>query len=57
MMAAGAGFVATSMVTPESEGLRGLLGFKADSDTHRALAFTSIGLGTAGYLVMLFGHR
>ena len=54
MMAADAGFAATSMVTPESEGR---LGLKADSNTHRALAFTSIGLGTAGYLLMLFGHR
>lgn len=51
MLAADAGFVATAALGPESEhgeidGSRG---------AHRAVAFTSIGLATAGYLIMLFG--
>jgi hypothetical protein len=54
MMAADAGFVATSMSTPSEH--RGFT-FVADRDTHRNLAFTSIGLGTAGYLIMLIGNH
>jgi hypothetical protein len=54
MMAADAGFVATSISTPsEHDGLN----FVADRDTHRNLALTSIGLGTAGYLIMLIGNH
>jgi hypothetical protein len=54
MLAADAGFVATSMSTPSEH--RGLT-FQADRSTHRNLALTSIGLGTTGYLVMLFGNH
>lgn len=54
MMAADAGFVATSMSTPSEH--RGL-NFVTDRDTHRNLAITSIGLGTAGYLLMLIGNH
>lgn len=54
MMAADAGFVATSISTPSEH--RGL-NFVADRDTHRNLAITSIGLGTAGYLIMLIGNH
>ena len=54
MMAADAGFVATSLSTPSEH--RGL-DFVADRDTHRNLALTSIGLGTAGYLIMLIGNH
>jgi hypothetical protein len=54
MMAADAGFVATSISTPSEH--RGL-NFVADRDTHRNLAITSIGLGTAGYLIMLVGNH
>jgi hypothetical protein len=54
MMAADAGFVATSMSTPSEH--RGFT-FQADRNTHRNLALTSIGVGTTGYLVMLFGHH
>jgi len=54
MMAADAGFVATSISTPSEH--RGL-NFVADRDTHRNLALTSIGLGTAGYLIMLIGNH
>jgi hypothetical protein len=54
MMAADAGFVATSISTPSEH--RGI-NFVADRDTHRNLALTSIGLGTAGYLIMLIGNH
>jgi hypothetical protein len=54
MMAADAGFGATSMSTPSEH--RGL-DFVADRDTHRNLALTSLGLGTAGYLIMLIGNH
>jgi hypothetical protein len=54
MLAADAGFVATSMSTPSEH--RGFT-FQADRNTHRNLALTSIGLGTTGYLVMLFGNH
>ena len=54
MMAADAGFVATSMSTPsEHHGFT----FQADRATHRNLALTSIGLGTTGYVVMLLGNH
>jgi hypothetical protein len=48
MLGADAGFLATAALGPESEegGSRG---------THRAVAFTSIGLASASYLIMLFG--
>jgi hypothetical protein len=51
MLGADAGFLATAALGPESEhgdaeGSRG---------THRAVAFTSIGMATVGYLIMLFG--
>jgi hypothetical protein len=51
MLAADGGFLATAALGPESEhgsveGSRG---------AHRAVAFTSIGLATASYLIMLFG--
>ena len=54
MLAADAGFVATSISTPSEH--RGI-NFVADRDTHRNLAITSIGLGTAGYLIMLIGNH
>jgi len=54
MMAADAGFVATSLSTPsEHSGLN----FGSDRDTHRNLAIASIGIGTAGYLIMLIGNH
>jgi hypothetical protein len=51
MLASDAGFVATAAMGPESEhgesdGSRG---------AHRAMAFTSIGMATTAYLIMLFG--
>jgi len=53
MLGADAGFLATAATGPGGED-----GFSADDSsrsTHRALAFTSISMATAGYLVMLFG--
>lgn len=52
MLAADAGFVATAMTAPESE--HGESGEGGSRSTHRAIAFTSIGLATASYLIMLF---
>jgi hypothetical protein len=54
MMAADAGFAATSMSTPSER--RGFT-FQADRKTHLDLAIASIGVGTTGYLVMLFGNH
>jgi hypothetical protein len=51
MLGADAGFLATAALGPGSED-----GFREHSaSTHRAVAFTSIGLATASYLIMLFG--
>jgi hypothetical protein len=58
MLAADAGFLATAATGPghEHEGSReGSL--EGSPSTHRAIAFTSFGLATAGYLIMLFGGR
>lgn len=62
MLAASAGFLATAATAPESEfgdhgqgqgeGDGGGGGFRS---LHRGVAFTSIGLATASYLIMLFG--
>lgn len=55
MLASGAGFAITPMVAP---GERDRLELGSNSaGTHRAVAFTSIGIGTAGYLLMLFGGK
>jgi hypothetical protein len=51
MLGADAGFLATAALGPESEHGRA----EGSRATHRAVAFTSIGLATAGYLIMLFG--
>ena len=53
MLGADAGFLATAATGPGGEHR-----FEVDDgsrSTHRALAFTSISMATAGYLVMLFG--
>ena len=51
MLGADAGFLATAALGPNTEH-----GFNEGSrSTHRAVAFTSIGAATAGYLVMLIG--
>ena len=57
MMAADAGFVATAMSGPNSRNPRHALTYQADKVTHRNLGVASISVGTAGYLLMLFGNR
>ena len=57
MMAADAGFLATWAAGPNSNSQREASTFESDKATHRTLAITSIGIGTAGYLLMLFGNR
>jgi hypothetical protein len=56
MMASDVGFVATSASGPGGRNHMGAT-FDANKATHRTIALTSIGLGTAGYLLMLFGNR
>lgn len=51
MLAADAGFLATAALGPESE--HGHV--DGSRSTHRAVAFTSIGLASTGYLLMLLG--
>jgi hypothetical protein len=51
MLAADAGFLATGLMAPDSEER-----YQTSSDrgsTHRAVAITSMGIATAGYLMML----
>jgi hypothetical protein len=54
MMAADAGFVATWATSPNREDGAA---FDSDKSTHRNLAIASIGTGTVGYLLMLFGSH
>jgi hypothetical protein len=53
MLAADAGFVATTAAAPGQHDFN----FSDARTTHRAVALTSIGIGTAGYLIMLFGNK
>lgn len=57
MMAADVGFLATTAAGPNSNSRREALTFEADKSTHRNLAIASISVGTAGYLLMLFGNH
>ncbi len=50
MLGADAGFVATGMLAPNKEGEGG------NRSTHRAVAYTSMGVATVSYLMMLFGR-
>ena len=52
MAVADAGFVATGVMTPESEGGEGEGGGTSRS-THRAVALSSMGIATVAYLIML----
>jgi len=52
MAVASAGFVATGVMTPESEGGESEGGGTSRS-THRTVALTSMGIATVGYLIML----
>jgi hypothetical protein len=57
MMAADAGFVATTALTPDTHGRNGLTAFADTRSRHRNLAIASISVGTAGYLLMLLGNH
>jgi hypothetical protein len=58
MLAADAGFAATAAVAPDNGDDRGAgYSFSDARRTHRAVALTSIGIGTVGYLIMLIGNR
>jgi hypothetical protein len=49
MLASDAGFAATGATAPNQDGTSGNRG------AHRAWAYTSVGIATAGYLMMIFG--
>jgi hypothetical protein len=56
MAVADAGFVATGLMTPDHKG-EGEFGYQSggtSQSTHRAVALTSMGIATVGYLMMLF---
>lgn len=53
MLAADAGFLATAAMRPDTS----QPDFVGQKSTHRAVAFTSVGVATVGYALMLFGHR
>jgi hypothetical protein len=56
MLGADAGFLATAATGPGGEGREERFQRQPqDPSTHRAIAFTSLGLATAGYVIMLFG--
>ena len=57
MMAADVGFLATAMLAPESDedAYYSVPTSGNDRSTHRAVAFTAMGIATVGYLIMLFG--
>jgi hypothetical protein len=52
MLAAEGGFVAAAATAP-GHGHNELINFDANKSTHRNIAIVSIGVGTAGYLMML----
>ena len=54
MLGADAGFVAAYGTTP---GGNNLVTFNQQKNTHRAVVFTSMGVATASYLLMLFGNK
>jgi len=57
MLASDAGFAATAMTGPNSNSQRQALTYESRAATHRNLAVASISVGTAGYLLMLFGNH
>jgi hypothetical protein len=56
-LGADAGFVATAAITPGGDDHDGGSSSAANRGTHRTMAFTSMGLATASYLIMLIGNR
>ena len=57
MLASDVGMAATWAYGPNSDSRRQALTFESQKATHRNLAIASISVGTAGYLLMLFGHH
>jgi hypothetical protein len=58
MLTASAGFVATSATGPHEHRNRGItVTSNSQKALHRDLAIGSMGIGTIGYSLMLFGHR
>ena len=55
-LASNAGFVAAWATAPSSHN-RGTPAYNSDKVTHRNIAVASIGVGTVGYLIMVFGHH
>ena len=57
MLASEGGFVASALTAP-GHSRTALVNFDANKATHRDVAFVSMGVGTAGYLLMLLtkGH-
>jgi len=56
MLGADGGFVATFATGP-GHGRASQPAFDSNKATHRAIAFTSIGVATASYLIMLIGNH
>jgi hypothetical protein len=54
MLAADAGFVATAALAPHRQ--RSGTQINGNASTHRAVAYSSFGIATAGYLYMLFSR-
>jgi len=57
MMAADGGFAATWALAPHGDNFRTSSTFDHDKRIHRYVAVASIGVGTAGYLVMLLANH
>jgi hypothetical protein len=57
MLLADAGFAATVMTGPNSTRASEAFTYESDKALHRNFAIASIGVGTAGYLLMLLGNR
>lgn len=53
MLASDAGFLTAAVMRPDAT----QPDFKGQKSTHRAIALTSAGTATLGYLLMLFGHK
>jgi len=56
MMVADLGFLATAATRPNSRTAEGLLIYDAKKNQHMAIAYASVTVATAGYLMMLFHH-
>lgn len=57
MMAADGGFLATWATAPHGDRFGTAPNFNNGRSTHRDIAIASIGVGTAGYLLMLLGNH